>query len=116
MEPVNASCEIWREALGAYAFGEFDDDANALSVHLEWCRDCQELARELKETVELLGFVDPSSVDDIRTVPVLAQCSCAGRASASGNATTAAGAERASAWASRAGACGCAVVLVSCSR
>jgi predicted anti-sigma-YlaC factor YlaD len=70
MEPVNSECETWRELIAMRLFGDLtSEELTGLNAHLEGCLACQDVARELGETADLLQFVDPSAVEPTANVP-----------------------------------------------
>jgi predicted anti-sigma-YlaC factor YlaD len=70
MEPVNGECETWRELIAMRLFGDLTpEELTGLNAHLEGCLACQDVARELGETADLLQFVDPSAVEPTANVP-----------------------------------------------
>jgi predicted anti-sigma-YlaC factor YlaD len=70
MERVNSECETWRELIAMRLFGDLTpEELTGLNAHLEGCLACQEVARELGETADLLQFVDPAAVEPTANVP-----------------------------------------------
>jgi hypothetical protein len=69
--PVSDStCDTWREALAMQLFGDLSPNERAgLAAHLDGCADCRDVAREIADTFEMLGYVDPTNVTPTASVP-----------------------------------------------
>ena len=68
MEPVNASCETWRELLAMRALGDLASTKRPGSrAHLEGCRDCRDVARRSSvKRPQHAPYVDPRAVEPHR--------------------------------------------------
>jgi len=65
-----STCEKWHEALAMQLFGDLSPNEQAgLAAHLDGCADCRDVAREIADTFEMLGYVDPSNVTPTASVP-----------------------------------------------
>lgn len=71
MERVNdLGCEKWYELLAMYALGDLSlKEETGLLAHLEGCAGCSEIAKEMTETVHMLGYVDPGAVESTALIP-----------------------------------------------
>jgi predicted anti-sigma-YlaC factor YlaD len=71
MERVNDSvCEKWHELLAMHALGDISaKEETGLLAHVEGCADCRAIAKEMTETVQMLGYVDRGAVESTALIP-----------------------------------------------
>ncbi|MGC2486678.1 MAG: zf-HC2 domain-containing protein, partial [Acidimicrobiales bacterium] len=66
----DTTCEQWREALAMHLLGDQPvDEMTGLLAHLDGCAECQAIASEMTETVAMLKYVDPASIEPTASVP-----------------------------------------------
>ncbi len=67
---INMNCEQWQGVIAMRVFGPLDPmEESGLKAHLEGCSECRAVAKEMKETYELLGYVDPRAVVPTASLP-----------------------------------------------